>query len=55
MLAEDLWAFLDSALATMQRNAIPDLPIEDGALKSGRSLCRELIDEYSWLESVVLP
>ncbi len=55
MLAEELWALLDSALASMQGRAIPDLPIEDGQLKSGRALCRELIDQYNWLESTVLP
>ena len=55
MPAEDLWAFLDASLTTMEQHGIPDLPVEDGELKAGRALCRELIDQYSWLESSVTP
>lgn len=52
ILAEDLWSRMDECLADLAAAGHADeLPIEDGQIKSGRAVCRELTDRYGWVES----
>lgn len=55
ILDEDLWAAFDQALRELDRAGLREsIPVEDGAIRSGKSLCKELIDNYSWMESTML-
>ena len=55
MIDEELWASIDQALRELDRAGLHDsIPIEEGQIRSGRSLCRELIDSYNWMESTML-
>ena len=55
MAAQELWARVDESLAALDEAGYTDLlPVEEGKLKTGRAICKDLIDRYNWLESTVL-
>ena len=47
---------IDRCIAEMEADGYADrMPVEDGKPKTARSICRDMIDRYRWLELSVLP
>ena len=52
MVADELWSRMDECLSDLEEAGYGELlPKDAGRVKSGRSLCHDLIDRYNWVES----